>query len=205
MTKGLLVVVEGVNGAGKSSVIEAVVRQFESIERDVVVYKFPNRMGLYGTMIDRYLKGELTISSKYDVLHMFAANRKSVCKNIEQDIDSGKIVICDRYVFSAIAYHIPSHVEDPKNVRHYCNVIGYFDKDMPLPDVVYMIEGDHLSKRGIFHREIFHHNGDKAKKLKDMIFKVIRNYSIRFAVLKNYTNRMDEVVNYIVNDISMYL
>ncbi len=202
MTKGILIVVEGINGAGKTSIIDKVVEYFESKNRQIVVYKFPNRKGKFGKRIDRYLKGELTISSKYDILHMFAANRYNVKKSIEDDINDGKIVICDRYIFSAIAYHIPKHVTDAKKINLYCNVIGYFDKSMPIPDIVYLIEGAHILKRkGIM--EIFHYTGEDSQKLKNMIYKVINHYSTRFNVLTNYTNRMHEVVSYITNDIEV--
>lgn len=201
MIRGLLVVVEGINGAGKTTIIDQVVNKLEYTDRSVVVYKFPNRKGIYGNHIDRYLKGELTITSKYDILNMFAANRFHVCEDIENDLRKGKIVICDRYIFSAIAYHIPQQIDDSLKVHHYCNIIGYFDKDMPLPDIIYLIEGDHIHRRGILSREIFHHSGNKAWKLKNMIYKVIRNYTTSFTVLKNYDGHMLEVVNHIVNDI----
>jgi dTMP kinase len=201
MIRGLLIVVEGINGAGKTTIINQVVNKLEYVGHEVVVYKFPDRKGLYGSHIDRYLKGELTITSKYDILHMFAANRFHVCEDIENDIRNGKVVICDRYIFSAIAYHIPQQIDDPKKVHNYCNIIGYFDKDMPLPDMIYLIEGDHIHRRGILNREIFHHSGNKAWKLKNMIYNVIHNYTTCFTVLKNYDGRMMEVVNHIVNDI----
>jgi len=200
---GLLVVVEGINGAGKTSIINKVVEYLESCSATVVVYKFPNRKGAFGGHIDRYLKGELTISSKYDILNMFAANRKAVKEAIEKDLVEGKIVICDRYIFSAIAYHIPHDGRDTRKIHMYCNIIGYFDKTMPVPDVVYLIEGDHIAKRGIL--EIFHHVGSESQKLKNMIYKVISNYSTRFAVVSNHTGRMDDAVSFITENIESHL
>jgi len=132
---------------------------------------------------------------------MFAANRDHVRERIINDIEYGKIVICDRYIFSAIAYHIPITVIDPRIIKNYCNIIGYFDKKMPVPDVIYIIDGDHLSKRNSIV-EIFHHNGTKARQLRDMIYKVVRNYTTRFALLRNKNNLMNNVVSYIINDIN---
>jgi len=201
---GILVVVEGINGAGKTSIIDKVVSYFESHNNPIVVYKFPNRNGLFGNRIDRYLKGEVNISSKYEILNMFAANRNAVRKSIVEDLDDKKIVICDRYIFSAIAYHIPRSIEDTNKIQLYCNIIGYFDKSMPVPDIVYLIEGDHILKRkGILER--FHHVGSESQKLKNMIYRVIRNYATRFNVLKNNTNHMQEVVTFIINDIESFI
>ncbi len=197
---GLLVVVEGVNGSGKSSIIDEVVARFEKSKKAVVVYKFPNRKGVFGRHIDRYLKGKLTITSKYDILNMFAANRAAVKESMEKDLADGNIVICDRYVFSAIAYHIPKDVMDSRKIRMYCNIIGYFDKGMPVPDVVYLIEGEHIAKRQCI-MEIFHHVGSESQKLKNMIYRVISNYSTRFAVVSNRAGAMNEAVAFIAEDI----
>lgn len=202
---GILIVVEGINGAGKTTVIEGVVNHYKFINRSVVVYKFPDRNGKYGKRIDDYLKGIITIPSKYDILQLFTNDRLLVKDKIEQDLNNGKIVICDRYVFSAIAYHIPRHITSDKIIKLYCNVIGYFDKTMPIPDIVYLIEGNHLHKRGSIV-EIFHDlKCQELQNLKKILYKVISNYTLSVSVLKNYTDKSDDVVNYIINDINAYL
>ncbi len=200
---GLLVVIEGVNGSGKTSIISKIVEYFRSQNTPIVVYKFPNRSGKYGECIDQYLRGEININSKYDILNMFAMNRYADNASIESDLKQGKIVICDRYIFSAIAYHIPMHIRNMRKIELYCNIIGYFDKDMPIPDVVYLIDGDHIQKRGIV--EIFHHTGNKSNNIKNMIYRVINNYFTRFLVIKNEDKKMNKAVNSIVNDIKLYL
>lgn len=202
MNKGLLVVIEGINGAGKTTIINQLINRYKSLRVPIAVYKFPNRNGIHGIRIDQYLKGQLKIESKFDVLQMFAEDRMSVQEFIKQDLEECKIVICDRYVFSAVAYHIPLHISDPKKIHMYCNVIGYFDKDMPTPHAVYLIEGDHLAKRGIVNRERFHYNGSKSHQLHNMLYKVIRTYTDHYALLKNKNGKVDQVVNYIVNDLN---
>ncbi len=205
MANGILVVVEGVNGAGKSSIIDLVVKHFDACDKSIIVYKFPNRKGKFGSRIDRYLKGQLTISSKYDILHMFAANRMAVRESMENDLLDGSIVICDRYIFSAIAYHIPSHVKDKKKISMYCSIIGHFDQSMPIPNMVYLIEGEHLAKRKNTLREIFHHSGNESTRLKNMIYNVISHFSTRFRILTNTTDHMADVANYIIDDIETML
>ena len=66
--RGLLVVVEGVNGAGKSTIINNIVSYYKDMEVPHSLYKFPNRSGPTGEKIDKYLKGEIKIKSKYDVI-----------------------------------------------------------------------------------------------------------------------------------------
>ena len=201
LRKGVLVVIEGVNGAGKTSIINELIDRFDTLKIPISVYKFPNRNGPYGSKIDQYLKGEILIESKYDVLDMFAADRLSVKEQITTDIRNGKIVICDRYVYSAIAYHIPLSVETTKSVRLYCNILGYFDKTMPMPDMIYLIEGAHLMKRGIVNKEVFHYVGEKSNKMSNMLHKVIASFTQSVIIIKNKNGYLDTSVNQIFNDI----
>lgn len=199
---GLLVVFEGVNGSGKTTIIEELEQYYRMTNAPYAIYKMPDRSGMYGDRIDEYLKGKIVITSKYDVLDMFAANRSAIRKNMMRDLYNGKIVLCDRYVFSAIAYQIPTHVVDETIIQNYSSVIGHFDKMMPMPDVVYLIDGNHLSKRGEAHKEKFHYDEHKSKLIKDKLIKVIETYTDQLVVLRNRSGSLNEVVNYIVFDIS---
>lgn len=199
--KGLLVVVEGINGAGKTTIINELVKYYHTTYIAFSVYKFPNRNGVDGSQIDRYLKGELTISSTYDILNMFARNRSVVCNQINLDLKNGMLVICDRYVFSAIAYHIPERVSQAHIISSYCKVIGYFDKCMPVPDVTYIIDGNHLIKRGIVHREKFHYIGDKARRLTNLLRIVANHYTENCVVVDNTHGYLSIAADFIVKDI----
>lgn len=203
--KGALIVFEGVNGAGKSTIIKNLTSYYDDINIPYSLYKFPNRNGPNGIKIDKYLKGEIKIKSKYDVLDMFAKDRKYVCEQIRADIREGKIVICDRYIFSAIAYQIPLKFMSQECIRKYCAVIGYFDKDMPMPDITFLVKGDFLRKRGIVTREIFHYVNSKQRELYDILYSVISQYHTNKIVLHNRKDQqyfvtlsaIAEVYNYI--------
>ena len=94
---GCLVVVEGVNGSGKTTIISQLVEYLNESKIAVSTYKFPYRDGYRGKEIDDYLKKQTTEKSMYDVLDMFADNRKSMISAIKNDLVRGNIVICDRY------------------------------------------------------------------------------------------------------------
>jgi thymidylate kinase len=199
--KGLLVVVEGINGAGKTTIINKLAEHYHDTYISFSIYKFPNRDGENGERIDRYLKGNLVIDSKYDVLDLFASNRSMARNQIDLDLKNGMLVICDRYVFSAIAYHIPMHVSKAHLIESYCKVIGYFDKHMPVPDITYVIKGDHLIKRGIVHHERFHYYGDKAARLTNLLWIVANHYTQNCIVVSNNLVYLDISVNVIIEDI----
>lgn len=204
MNRGLLIVLEGVNGAGKTSIIAELIEYYTRIGVKVSSYKFPDRSGLYGDKIDRYLKGTLVIDSKYEVLNMFAANRRVHSSSIRKDLHDGKLVFVDRYVFSGIAYQIPDSVFDSNRIRRYCSVFGHFDNHMSFPNVVYLIEGNHLIKRGIARREVFH---DVSKRrLYDrhaMIHQVISNFRLPCVSISNRDGHLRDAVQQIIYDVNI--
>lgn len=199
--KGLLVVIEGVNGAGKSTILKNVCAHYDDLDIPYSLYKFPNRSGPNGKKIDQYLKGELAIPSKYDVLDMFAEDRKHACDQIKRDIAEGKIVLCDRYVFSAVAYHIPLGTKDLGVISNYCNVIAYFDKDMPMPDITFLVKGDFIRERGIVSKEIFHYVDLKQRELHFILGTVIKKYSANLVRIYNRTNAQHNVASDVLNEI----
>lgn len=203
MSRGLLVVVEGINGAGKSAIINELLKHYKHTRRSAALYKFPSRSGELGQKINAYLTGKLKITSKYDVLDMFARDREMAKIGIKKDLAEGKIVICDRYFFSAVAYHIPINVSERAKINLYCRVIGHFDKGMPIPDITYLIDGHHLAKRGIVKRELFHYMGAKSQALHSILHWVIDSFTQQYMNIKNKDGHLDDIVRDIINDINL--
>lgn len=208
MMNGKLIVIEGINGAGKTTIINELINYYNSVGRNAIMFKFPNRSGKFGSKIDKYLKGELKIESKYDIIDMFVKNRESELSAINDALKNNFIVICDRYLYSGIAYQIPSHVVD---VLPYIMVLGYFDKKMPHPDMVYYIKGHHLIKRiGILPRpnkEIFHYiNDNNVKNIENKLIQVIRYMTDdNVRIVFNHSNELSDAVNFIISDINLSL
>ena len=202
MYTGALIIFTGANGAGKTSIINELVDYYKLMHITCKVYKFPNRSNnINGKRIDDYLNNRISIESKYDILDMFAKDRETVRKQIVHDMINGCMVFCDRYVYDAIAYHMPLNAT-PKQVQLYSNVIGYFDKKMPMPTIVYVINGNHLHRRKGENDELFHYRGIKTKQIYNNILNVVKLQAPKYTLLINHDNHLDIVVNYIINDIN---
>jgi dTMP kinase len=201
MTSGILVVFEGINGAGKSTIIEKLIEMYQNSSVSISVYKFPNRYGKEGARIDRYLKGIDPIMSKYAVLDMFASDRESARELIMSDLANGFLVVCDRYVYSAIAYQMPLGVYDPHLIYSYCKVIGHFDKKMPTPDITYVIDGRHLYKRAGSGKEIFHYGDARANQLFDALLAVVAFRNLPYVVVSNKDGEIGNITTFISQDI----
>jgi thymidylate kinase len=98
--KGAFLVIEGIDGAGKSTLCEIIKDSLESEGRKVIVTQEPTRDEI-GSFIRR---GEVKgISQKGEAL-LFVADRAVHTERIEKWVDEGNIVICDRYFASTVAY-----------------------------------------------------------------------------------------------------
>lgn len=195
--KGLIIAIEGINGSGKSTIIMELTKYFRNIRQPYKVYKFPDRQGYYGNKIDKFLRKEQNFEYKYDMFNAFAANRFAVREQMLCDMYAGFIVICDRYIFSGIAYHIPINASD-QSIQNYQNIIGYFDKDMPIPDMTYLISGNHLHLRKEDEQR-FH--GVNANKLFNIFKKIIAYKTNNYMMLRNEYGKIHELVQFMVNDI----
>jgi hypothetical protein len=86
-------------------------------------------------------------------------------------------------------------------VYSYCGVIGHFDRNMPIPDITYIIDGNHLVKRGVVGREIFHYIGKKATRLTNMLKLVANCHNTAAIVIKNEDGKINNLIEAISRDI----
>ncbi len=102
MTGGLFISFEGIDGAGKSTHIEAVATRFREAGRAVVLTREPG-----GTPLSETLR-ELVLHQPMDALTeallMFAARREHLVEVIEPALARGDVVLCDRFTDSTFAY-----------------------------------------------------------------------------------------------------
>ncbi|KAL8998413.1 MAG: hypothetical protein Q9169_002541 [Polycauliona sp. 2 TL-2023] len=101
--RGALIVVEGLDRAGKSTQCEKLVRYLEKKGRPVKHMRFPDRSTPIGESIDSYLKGET--QQEDHVIHLlFSANRWEAAPHIIEDISNGTAIVIDRYYYSGVVY-----------------------------------------------------------------------------------------------------
>ena len=103
-----LFVIEGVDGAGKSTQIK-LLRDFFSRKGYKCEYlHFPRTETPYfGELIARFLRGEFGSLNEVDpylVAMLYAGDRKDASEIIRNWLKEGKIVLLDRYTYSNIAY-----------------------------------------------------------------------------------------------------
>jgi dTMP kinase len=103
MTRGLLIVFEGLDQSGKQTQAERLKAEVEHRGRTSVLFDFPSYETPIGKEIGAGLHGEREYGP--DVMQLlYVANRYEKKPQIERMLAMGGIVICDRYLASSVAY-----------------------------------------------------------------------------------------------------
>lgn len=109
---GLFVTFEGIDGAGKSTHIDALAAAFRAAGRTVVLTREPG-----GTPLAEKLRA-LALNDPMDALTeallMFAARRDHLLQVIEPALARGDVVLCDRFTDATFAYQGAGRGFDPE-------------------------------------------------------------------------------------------
>jgi len=99
---GCLITVEGIDGAGKSSHIEALAARWRARGLDVVCTREPGGTPLAESV--RELVLHRSMDALTEALLVFAARRDHLQARIEPALARGAVVLCDRYTDASFAY-----------------------------------------------------------------------------------------------------
>jgi dTMP kinase len=102
MNPGIFISFEGIDGAGKSSHVQAVADAFSKANRQVVLTREPGGTPLAEKLRDMVLHDSMDPLS--EVLLMFAARRDHLQQVIEPALARGDVVVCDRFTDATFAY-----------------------------------------------------------------------------------------------------
>ena len=99
---GIFISFEGIDGAGKSTHIEALAKSFEAQGRVVTQTREPG-----GTPLAEKLRGMVLndpMDAITETLLVFAARRDHLQSLIEPALERGEVVLCDRFTDATFAY-----------------------------------------------------------------------------------------------------
>ena len=103
--RGALIVLEGIDKAGKSTQARRLVEALLARGVAVELLRFPERSTPIGGLIHSYLAGGDCATVDDRVIHqLFAANRSELLPRMRQLLSSGVSLVVDRYAFSGVAY-----------------------------------------------------------------------------------------------------
>ena len=132
----MIIAVEGIDGAGKNTLVTAVTNQLRSQGHSVSSMTFPAyRQTIFADFADQALHGQLgdTADSAWAMALLFALDRKERREAIVDAARENDVLIIDRYVASNAAYSL-ARTQDPAIVE-WIEKTEFEDFQLPLPDV----------------------------------------------------------------------
>jgi len=102
--RGLFVSIEGIEGAGKSTLAEALAARVSDAGREVVLTREPGGTAVGDSIRKLLLESGEGVSDRAELLLFEAARAQHVDFVIAPAIERGAVVICDRFADSSTAY-----------------------------------------------------------------------------------------------------
>ncbi len=117
LPRGLLIVFEGVDGAGKTTQVRLLEAHLRREHYDVVCLKEPTD-GPWGQKIRQLAQhGREQVSPATELEWFLQDRRDDVQHNIQPALARGQIVLLDRYYFSTMAYQGVLHGRAPQDIQ----------------------------------------------------------------------------------------
>ena len=160
------IVFEGIDGSGKSTQIKRLGEYFKKRGIPHIVTKEPTE-GPIGSLAKSVVRGDTSVSEEALSL-LFAADRaQHIAKEIRPALESGTYVLCDRYVYSNMAYQ-------------GIEAASYNKRFLLVPDLVIFIDADpkECTRRIILNRQSVEiYDGEKiANKIRARYLEIFRRY-----------------------------
>ena len=129
--RGILIAIEGIDGAGKTTQVDLLKNAFEAIGEEPIATKEPTD-GPWGRKIRESAEtGRMSLEEELDA---FIQDRTEHVKQvIEPALNAGSIVILDRYFYSTIAYQ-GARGADTAAIK------SKMESLFPVPDIVFLLD-----------------------------------------------------------------
>ncbi|MFY9198058.1 MAG: deoxynucleoside kinase [Acutalibacteraceae bacterium] len=162
-----LIVIEGLDGSGKSTQVEILKNALQEKSVDVKQIKLPDYENPSSTLVKMYLNGDFGASPKdvnaYAASTFYAVDRfASFTKKWKNDFENGTLILADRYTTSNASHQM---VKLPKSEwASYLNWLEDFEYNkvgIPKPNlVIYLDMPVEISQKLMTSR----YDGDEVKK-----------------------------------------
>lgn len=166
--KGLFVTIEGPDGSGKSTIIKGLREYLRKNNIDFISTREPG-----GTPISEKIRSIIldnenkTMGSETEALLYAASRAQHIHEKIKPALKSGKLVLCDRFLLSSLAYQGVGRglgIDPVKKINDfaigdlYPDLILFFhiDPELTLKRKTLRDGGDRLEQEGAgFHNKVY--------------------------------------------------
>ncbi|MSS43523.1 dTMP kinase [Anaerosalibacter bizertensis] len=164
----MFITLEGPDGSGKSTIVKLLSKYLEEKKIDFIFTREPGGTPIGEDIRDIILNNKnIHMSPRTEALLYAASRSQHISEKIKPALEEGKVVICERFVLSSLAYQGVARglgIEDVKSINDFA--IEGVNPDLTLffdVDPIYALnrktnkkEGDRLEKEGLnFHKEVY--------------------------------------------------
>ncbi|MGG3573676.1 dTMP kinase [Bacillus gobiensis] len=184
---GVFITFEGPEGAGKTTILQKVKERLEKDGHSVIATREPGGIDIAEQIRQVILKEENTaMDAKTEALLYAAARRQHLVEKVLPELKSGKIVLCDRFIDSSLAYQGFARglgIDEVYSINQFAigdampDLTIYFDID-PEEGLKRIEESSHREKNRLDLETIEFHK------------RVQQGYQ---EVIKRFTNRIETV------------
>ena len=164
--KGKLIIIEGLDGSGKSTQIEILRKRAQQAGKQVRQVKFPNYAEDSSALVRAYLAGELGSLHEinaYAASVLYSVDRYATFRrHMKEDYDNGCIFLLDRYT-TANMYHQTTKLpkEEWDSFLDWLEDLEYGKMGLPKPDLVLYLDMRPQTAKKLMENR---YHGDESKK-----------------------------------------
>jgi dTMP kinase len=200
----MLIVFEGIDAAGKTTLSKMIKEYLENKGFQVALYAYPNKRSIYGSIIKLFLESKLNLSPQEQfflyILDIFRDRQEILSR-----LSKGFILIMDRYYISTLAYQCALGFD----YNFAKKIVEYLD--LPKPNTIVYLDLDPkiAIKRKMKQKEsldIFEKDITFLSRVRDVYFMMLEEgYPIRNWIKIDASKDLEEVYNDVVNSLKEYL
>jgi dTMP kinase len=129
---GNLVVISGFDGAGKTTQIELLAKSLTTSGENVISTRQPTDWYRSHPQLRAYIEEGQAVDQQFLALLAAADRRKHIVEVIDPNMTAGSWVLCDRYVFSSLAFFAERGVD--------ADIVARFNLDIPRPSLAVLLD-----------------------------------------------------------------
>lgn len=126
---------EGIEGSGKSTLLENLKKYYLKKELEVIFTKEPGGTELGKDIRGILLNPESSLSSEAELLLLMADRIEHVTTIINPNLKKNKIIFCDRYIDSTIAYQGKGRNLSENKIKELIDILN-----LPIPDLTILLD-----------------------------------------------------------------
>ena len=131
----MFITFEGIEGSGKSSLIAQLKKYFKSSKLEAFFSKEPGGTDLGKEIRKTLLNPKYSFDPTSELLLLLADRAEHVQKIIRPNLQKNKLIFCDRYLDSTLAYQGSGRNLDKKIIKEMFKVL-----DFPIPDLTILLD-----------------------------------------------------------------